>query len=173
MKKLLALLLIVTSVSFAALAQEKDETKKQPEVYKIDFTVSEVQGGKHSNARNYTMFVRFDNRPHTTKVGNRIPISTTGKEGQPSVQYMDVGLQINCSINADRDGGVVIDFNFELASLVTPEGAANNTGVPVIRQIRQDGMAFLPLGKPTVIVSADDTNTNRTIQLEATATKVK
>ncbi len=168
MKKIFALLLILTSVCFAA--QDKEEAKKTPDVYKIDFKVAEVQNGKQSNVRNYTMYLRFDNRPHSTKVGNRIPIAS-GKDG--AIQYLDVGLQLNCGINAEKDGGIVIDFNFELASLVPAEGNAAAPGMPVIRQIRQDGMAFLPLDKATQIASADDTNTNRTVVVDAIATKAK
>jgi hypothetical protein len=166
MKKLLAVLLFLNVWAFA---QSNDESKKDPTVYKIDFVVAEVQGGQRTNVRNYSMFLQADHRPHSTKVGNRIPVAA-GKEGQ--FQYLDVGLNLNCDVSSERDNAVVINFNFDLSTLITPDAnAVEHT--PVVRQIRQDGAAFLTLGKATTISSADDTNTSRTVIVEATATRVK
>ena len=165
MKKLIAVLFVLSAMAFG---QSKDDSKPL-NVYKVDFSVFELQGGKRSNVRNYSLYLRNDGRTHSTKVGNRVPIQT-GKEG--AFQYLDVGLQFNCAIAGEKDGAPLLDFNFELGSMVAPEtGGVEH--VPVIRQIRQDGVAQLPLGKPTIISSTDDTNTSRTIQVEATVTLVK
>ena len=163
MKKIFVLLLLLASFG---VAQSNDE-KKEPAVYKIAFSVVEVQNGQRSNVRNYSMFVSANARPHSTRVGNRVPVPS--KDG--SFQYMDVGMNINCSIMAEKADAINIDFNFDLSSLVVPD--TNAIDRPIVRQVRQDGVAELPLGKTTVIASADDINTTRTIVVEATATKVK
>ena len=165
MKKILVLLLLLTSFG---IAQANDDTKKEAAIYKITFSVFEIQNGQRSNVRNYSMFLPANNRPRNTRVGNRVPVPA--KDG--SVQYMDVGLNVNCGITAEKPDGINIDFNFDLSSLIAPDASAAER-VPVVRQIRQDGVAFLPLGKATMIASADDINTTRTIVVEATATKVK
>ena len=166
MKKILILILLFTSFGFA---QGDDASKKEPTLYKIDFSVMEVQGHERSNIRNYSMYISANNRSHSTRVGNRVPVPA-GKEG--GIQYMDVGLNLNCQVTSERDNAVIIEFNFDLGSLIAPDASAAER-VPVVRQLRQDGVALLSLGKATMISSADDTNTSRTIVVEATATRVK
>src|SRR4051812_10278248 len=157
MKRLFTILLM-----FTAMAVAQTNEAKPINDYKVDFSVYEVQAGKRSNVRNYTVFVRGDGRMKTTRVGNRIPIAT-GKEN--NIQYMDVGLNFMCAINGEKDGQPLLDFTFELGSLVAPEGGTPDR-VPVVRQVRQDGMAQITPGKATIIASMDDTNTSRTIQVE-------
>jgi hypothetical protein len=166
MKKLLIAILVFTSFGFA---QSSDDAKKDPAIYKINFTVMEVQNGQRSNVRNYAMFLPANGRTHSTRVGNRVPVPV-GKDS--GIQYMDVGLNMNCSITAEKAEGVVLEFNFDLGSLIAPEANASER-IPVVRQLRQDGVAYLPSGKAVQIASADDINTTRTIVVEATATKVK
>jgi hypothetical protein len=171
MKKTLITLLLFT-LGVACFAQESGAAKpqpKEPAIYKFDFTVYEVQGGKKSNVRNYTMLMQ-ERRRRTVKVGNRVPVSTGKEDG---FQYIDVGLNIDCSFE-ESSGGAVLSASFDVASIIAPEqGEARAFANPVIRQLRQDADAFLPTGKPTIIASIDDTNTPRTVQVEVTATKVK
>ncbi len=165
MKKLLIALLLFTSVG---LAQTADEAKKDPAIYKITFTVAEVQNGQRSNVRNYAMFLSANGRTHSTRVGNRVPVPAKDN----TFQYLDVGLNMNCAVTSEKSDGIAVEFNFDLGSLITPEASASDH-LPVVRQLRQDGVAYLPLGKATEIASADDINTTRTVVVEATATKIK
>lgn len=166
MKKILVALLVFTSFGFA---QSAGDTKKDPTLYKLVFTVMEVQNGQRSNVRNYSMFLRADGRDHSTRVGNRVPVPV-GKDC--AIQYMDVGLNVNSGIIGEKPDGIVLEFNFDLGSLIAPDGSAAER-VPVVRQLRQDGVVYLPLDKATQMVSADDINTSRTIVVEATATRAK
>lgn len=165
-KSLMVMLLLLTSF---ACAQANDAPKKEMGLYKLEFTVMEVQNGQKSNVRNYSMFVGADGRMQSTRVGNRVPVPA-GKDG--GIQYMDVGLSLNCRVAGEKENAVVIDFNFDLGSLLPPDPTSAEH-VPVVRQLRQDGTALLSIGKATVISSADDINTTRTIVVEATATRVK
>jgi hypothetical protein len=167
MKKIFVVLLLLTS--FACAQTPLDDAKKDPALYKVSFTVMEIQNGQRSNVRNYSMYLPANARTHSTRVGNRVPVPV-GKDN--GIQYMDVGLNMNCSIILEKTDGVVIEFNFDLGSLIAPDNSTPEH-VPVVRQLRQDGVAFLPAGKATQIASADDTNTTRTVVVEATATKVK
>jgi hypothetical protein len=171
MKKIL-LALVIFVLGSAAIAQESGASKpqpKEPAIYKFEFTVYEVQNGKKSNARNYTMFLQ-ERRRHAVKVGNRVPVATD----KGGFQYIDVGLNIECSFEESAGGGAILSANFDLASIIAPEqGSSSATSNPVIRQLRQDADAYVPTGKPTIIASIDDTNTPRTVQVEVTATKLK
>lgn len=164
MRKLLAVMALFTAL---ATAQTKEEPKTFTS-YKVDFSVIELQDGKRMNVRHYSMYLRGDGREHSTKVGNRIPVAT-GKDG---FTYMDVGMFFNCGISSGTQDGVILSYNFEVSSLVPAD--PNNSAVgPVVRQMRQDGIALVPLNKPTIISSSDDTNTTRTVQVEATVAQVK
>src|SRR6185312_73099 len=171
MKKILVAFLLFTSLGL--FAQSSDDAKKDPAIYKITFTVMEVQNGQRSNVRDYAMFLSANGRTHSTRVGNRVPIATRETSTKDSsFQYLDVGLNMNCAITAEKSDGVAVEFNFDLGTLVALD-ANTAEHPPVVRQLRQDGVAYLPLGKATEIASADDINTNRTVVVEATATKVK
>jgi hypothetical protein len=170
MKRLLPMVVLMFSV-LSCFAQESGASKPQPKepvLYKFDFSVYEIQNGKKSNARNYTMFLK-ERRKNSVKVGNRVPIATE----KGGFQYIDVGLNIDCSFE-ETGGGAILSAGFDLASIIAPEaGSATAASNPVIRQLRQDADAYVPTGKPTIIASIDDTNTPRTVQVEVTATKVK
>src|SRR5437899_1242808 len=123
MKKILLTLLMFV-LGGACFAQESGAAKPQPKeaaIYKFDFTVYEVQGGKKSNVRNYTMFMQ-ERRRRAVKVGNRVPVST-GKEG--GFQYIDVGLNIECSFE-ESSGGAILSASFDLASIIAPEAGSTS-----------------------------------------------
>src|SRR2546425_538896 len=94
MKRLLTVLLLFC-LGMLAYGQENTAAKpqsKEDAIYKFDFAVYELQNGKKSNVRNYSMFLE-EHRKGSIKVGNRVPVST-GKEN--GFQYIDVGLNIDC-----------------------------------------------------------------------------
>src|SRR4051794_31207999 len=96
MKKIFAVLLLLTSF---ACAQTPLDAKKDPALYKVSFTVMEIQNGQRSNVRNYSMYLPANARTHSTRVGNRVPVPV-GKDN--GIQYMDVGLNMNCSIILEK-----------------------------------------------------------------------
>jgi hypothetical protein len=175
MKRLLVMLFLMWS-GLSCLAQEGGASKpqsKEPAIYKFDFTVYELQNGKKSNVRNYSMFLQ-EHRKGAIKVGNRVPIAAIVKDGV--FQYIDVGLNIECTFE-ESGGAAVLNFKVDLGSIVTPDQGDTRSSSPVtnpvVRQLRHEADAYVVAGKPTVIASIDDTNTPRTVQLEVTATKLK
>jgi hypothetical protein len=170
MKKLIAVMLLL--VGFG-LAQDKSNENPQDKLalYKFDFTISEVQNGKKTNVRNYTMFLKEGRgEQRSVRVGNRIPIAT----GKDTFQYLDVGFNLDCHFSA-ADGGALLGYNFDLSSLLPGDSSTSpaTSGQPVVRSMRQEGSAYVPNGKPTLIASMDDINTARTVQLEVVATRIK
>jgi hypothetical protein len=178
-KTLFSLLVLLTCAGVPATAQEmKEENTKvkavlSQAIYKLDLAVYELQDGKKTNLRKYLMFVKSNEGSSSIKVGNRVPITTGSGPGgtSPTIQYMDVGLNLKCRIS-DRDGVAQINAELELASLVLPERASDTVQNPVVRQLREDAAGPITVGKPMVLMSIDDTNSPRTVQLEVTATKL-
>ena len=178
-KSLIALTLSFLAFAFPAIAQESKDEKPQAKapvvqsMYKLDLAVYELQDGKRSNVRKYLMFVRGGGPSSEIKVGNRVPVNIGNSSNTAQMQYMDVGLRMSCRDANEKDGMFTIATDFELGSLVLPDHPEpGSLGAPVVRQLRENGYAQIPMGKPSVILSIEDTNSPRTVQVEVTATKL-
>src|SRR5258706_13034852 len=89
-KQLAAVLLLSTVL----VAQEKQQPPPPPPagqtIYRLEDTVTEMEGAKKLQARNYSL-QGIDRSDARMRVGNRIPITT----GNEQVQYMDIGVNID------------------------------------------------------------------------------
>jgi hypothetical protein len=159
--------------------QTKEATRKaeQPAaVYHLDFVWSELEGGKRLNSRSYTMDV-IEGQRGRLRVGTRVPVAT----GDKGIQYLDVGMNIDCEAKSDKDvpwlkdDKVWLDVNAEASSFaLDANGKANySAGNPIMQSIRTSITTVAPLAKPTVISTVDDPNSNRTFELSVTATRVR
>jgi hypothetical protein len=173
-------ILAVTTFCYARTAsaqgawkdQRASEASKAPEkpvsVYRLEFVVRELEGGKTINSRAYTMSVE-DGDVGRIRVGNKIPFSSA----KDQFQYFDVGINIDCRL---RDLGSYIlleNTQIEISSIVKDEPAGGGTPNPIMRQARASVAAAITPGKPAVITSMDDVSSNRRYEVEVTATKLK
>jgi hypothetical protein len=135
--------------------------------------VKELEGGKTINARSYAMTVATDKGRTSVRTGNRVPVPSgprTGTAGPPqNFQYVDVGTNIDCWDAAEIQGQLALMVSAEVSSAVE----APDAPAPVIRQLKWNSPAIVPLRKPTVIFSSDDPSSKRQMQLELTASPVK
>jgi len=134
---------------FAAIALRAQESKPQPptSTYKLEYVFSEVQDGKRINA-------------------------TSSKEGN-QIQYLDIGVNIDCRVEQELESGITLFTNVETSSLAHEPPGENRTDNPVIRQVRYQVDSVVPLGKSTLLGSADEVDGTRRLQIEVTATKVR
>jgi hypothetical protein len=158
--------------SVAVRAQEA-KPRSPNEVYKVEYIFSELQDGKKVNARSYVVLVRPTDKG-SLRLGSRIPIATgASKEGNPLVNtsqfmYLDVGVNIDCSVEP-LDSEVHLYTGVDI-SRVAPE---NRIGQPIVRTTKVQLHNIVPLGKPTLLTSADEVDTTGRFQIEATVTKIK
>ena len=151
-----------------AKSKESAATEQKPVVaYRIEVNVREVEDGKRLNSRNYLMVAREDDWTRL-RVGNKLPYPTSGTQ----YQYADVGMNIDCRPR-DRGESVSLSIRVEFTSLAPQKEAVSGTSAPVFRTDRAEIESNVPLGKPTLIASMDDTLSNRRYEIEVTATKVK
>jgi hypothetical protein len=157
---------LVAGTSFA-------QTPEPPKFYKLDFVVKEVEGAKVLNARSYSITVSTDaSSPHSSiRTGSKVP-TPTGATGQYS--FIDLAVNIDCGpVKAIQDGislTVTVEISGVVQDSTTP---ASTTLPPVIRQNRWGSSVVLPIKKPTIIFSSDDTTTKRQMQMELTATPIR
>jgi hypothetical protein len=161
---------LITTLATAQAAKESAPKPERPtSVYKIDYVFYEVQDGKRSNVRNYTTLLGMNDRG-SIRLGDRVPVVFGKDSGQ--VQYLDIGVAIDSRIEQELEGGVGLFTNVDISS-VAPEQPGENRNIPVVRQTKFQLEAIVPLGKQTLIGSADEVDGMRRIEIQATATKVR
>jgi len=167
------------ALAFVSTAVHAQEAKPRPsnDVYKVEYLFSELQDNKKVNTRTYTVLVGSTEKA-SVRLGSRIPIAvgaqvtSGGKEGSTVLptqfQYMDVGVNIDCSVDP-LESDVGLRTNVDISRLA-PE---NRIGQPIVRNTRISVHNVVPLGKQTMVASADEVDTPGRFQIEATVTKVK
>ena len=149
-----------------AIAQEESKPQKPITAYRIEFNVREVENGKRLNSRNYMMTAE-DGSFAKIRVGNRVPYQTAEKQ----YQYNNVGMNIDCRPHEQQEGlalDIMVDF-----SSVAPSSETAPSFNPVFRSNRSEVQTVVAFGKPTLVTSLDDVESNRRYEIEVTATKVK
>ena len=140
--------------------------------YKLDYVFSELQDNKRVNTRSYTVLVRVTNKA-VLKLGTRVPIAVGSKEDTNQIQYLDIGQSIDSRVKQELDSAIDLETTADTSSVVTEPQPSNRTGDPVIRQVRYDMENVVPLGRLTLLGSADEIDGTRRLQIEVTATKVR
>ena len=185
MKKLCVFILMflavgVLSAQDAAKSQEppakKDPSEgfKMPVLpsYKLTFSFYELQEGKRLNQRDFMLVVNADGGGgNKLKIGTKIPIDA----GENKITYTDIGFDLECSAVETTTNKLLVRLELGLSSFPgaeqnkDPQSAGNR---PILRAISQRLRAVLTPGKPQVITSVDDINSNKRFQVEATATRI-
>ena len=155
------------------------EVTAQPplSIYRLDYVIHELDNGKPINQRKYSLSVLATRGPAKdwgrVRVGRRVPVATSGRPtGEPtSVQYMDVGVSLDCSLREDA-GGLLLETSVEMSSVVTG-GELAVPGAPVTRQARSNMTSAITPGKPTIIGNLDDVDSTHSYQIEVTVTKLR
>lgn len=179
MKKMGMIMAAALVLTATLAAQQKDEAAKTLRAYRVDYALVEMQDGKRLNTRNYTVLIEEEERGNysaaSIRVGTRVPLTTANKDGQPTMSYMDVGLNIDCRIKPRGTDRASVESTIEVANLIADDQtriAEKIGGAPVVRSNRSRVVAVVPLGKKTMIASYDDINSTRTTQVEVTVTPI-
>jgi len=150
----------------SATAQQEAKVQKPITAYRLEFNVRELENGKRLNSRNYMMTAEEGDYARI-RVGNRVPYQTAEKQ----YQYSNVGMNIDCRPR-EHESGVALEITVDFSS-VAPQSETAPSFNPVFRSNRSEVQAVVALGKPTIVTSLDDVESNRHYEIEVTATKVK
>jgi len=188
--KIFTKVILVLALASSLAAQQPDQPAKdqQPKIlagregmtenfFKLAFVMYELDDGKRTNQRDYTMIGRTDNQPSSIRVATKIPIYTEVKGNDKAYTYIDAGLTIRCSLKEQVDRRLQLHCDIEISSFISPEQIANATGnagpaAPFLRSTRTESWALMTLGKPAVLTTVDDVNNAKRLQIEVTATKI-
>lgn len=185
-----ALIFAVAAVAVAATGLPAQESADQPSkaagprppdhYYKLNLAVEETNdAGKIVNARTFIATVETMPGPtQSIRTGDRVPVEM----GSPAVwQYMDLGVDFDISGVKECGADLCFRLGANVSSFATPMpsnstetqssgGGASNR--PVVRQNKWDSGLLIPIGKPTVVFSADDLQGKGKMQVEVTATRI-
>ena len=135
--------------------------------YRLTYTLTETDGGKRVGTQHFAMIV-VSGRKTVLKQGNRVPLVTgsvsTSGGAQTQVQYLDIGLNIDASIEESADG-VKLNTQVEQSS-IAEEKSGLGTQDPIVRQAKLEGTSILAAGKPLILGSMDIPSTARRLDIE-------
>jgi type II secretory pathway component GspD/PulD (secretin) len=151
------------------ICADLDRPKK---VYRLTFTIHDAESGQPAEARHFTLVIASGGKA-TFKQGSKVPIVTgtydTATPSQSSqVQYQDVGLSIEASVDAYADGGLRLRSKIEQSS-VAEEKSGLSAQDPKMTQTVVDGTASLTPGKPFVLGSIYVPGSTRQQEIEVVA----
>jgi len=176
MLKKIALIVILP---LALLAQEapKPAPPKPAHVYKLDYVFTELEGGKKTDSKNYTLLLDSDRKTGRLRVGTRMPVATGA--GEAKWQYMDLGVTIEANTLSATDTSLGLRNRVEVSSIAMPaaeSGKAASIGAPtqpIIRNFTGESEVTVPFNKPTTLFTLDEPNSKRSFQVQLTATEIR
>ncbi len=91
--------------------QEKhkaSEGSKPPTSLRVQVVLSEFEGEKKISSLPYTFFVDAEEgrmgAQASLRMGLRVPVALGTKDSSSEIQYMDVGMELDCNAGAMEDG---------------------------------------------------------------------
>lgn len=148
--------------------------------YRLDFKISESQGDKKLRSRVYSLVTEGRDTAKLS-IGEQAPTQNQGEAASENKQSPDAvaGRSIEFLILAENERTIDlrVDVAFSISS-TRDSGKDEKAGLPglanpVPAQLRVKDHITLELSKPTVISVLDDPDSERTFQIEMTATRIK
>ncbi|HEX3969400.1 MAG TPA: secretin N-terminal domain-containing protein [Edaphobacter sp.] len=147
-----------------ALAQKMvDELDRPKKSYRLTYTITELDGGKRVGVQHFAMIVTSGQRTQV-KQGSRVPIITESDKGDTQVQYIDIGLNFDSTLD-QYASGAKLSTKVEQTS-VAEEKSAVVPQDPVVRQTLLANTSFLLPGKPVVLGSVDVAGSMRHMDID-------
>lgn len=146
------------------------QAEAPPNAYRLDYTLTELQAGKKVDARQYSVNIGAEGRERAMgriQIGTRVPVST---KADGTVDYLSVQTTISGTLYM-RDGVQVLDTVCDVSS-VAPDKTGFG-GHPILRTLTINNSTPLVEGKPVLVGTADDPNSDREFQLEVKVTELK
>ena len=146
----------------APASKPVDNTAMTPQTYRVTYTITEMDGTKRIGLQHFSMTADMGGRDASLKLGSKIPVLTGSYSNGGSAQgvqtqftYLDVGMNIDASLNRLADG-IQVRSKVEQSSVSDEKSKTLELGnEPIIRQTVLQNTAFLTLGKPIMLGSLD------------------
>jgi hypothetical protein len=171
------LLTMLTVAAAPACLMAQDNAPKPPDhYYKLNLTVEQTNdAGQVTNTRSYVATIMTGGGTQEIRTGSKVPIETGTDKGSTQFQYIDVGVMFD--VRNVREVGDKLGFTLvtEVSSVAGQKSIGDMptaVGEPIIRSDKWNSNVLIPMGKPTVVSSADDLDDKGKMQVELTATRL-
>jgi len=173
--------LTLSLLPVAMRAQNPPESTPPQHFYRLHFAMEELDAaGKVTNTRIYEETIATGPGPdQQIKTGSRVPIATGSyaSSGSPATlsntqfQYIDLGVDLEVRNAAEHNDNLSFRLKADISSIAR-QTEIGGIGEPVIRQNSWDSTVTVPIGKQTLVYTADDLDSKGKMQVEVTATRV-
>jgi hypothetical protein len=189
MRRALAVVLNGALLALPAPAQEKPAPP--PSVaYRIQVLVSEYDGTNKVSSMPYTIpLAEMPGEPRTSgsmRVGIRVPVNASTKNGESAVQYMDVGTNLDVRVKRADADRYVLELTLERSWLYVREAKDGKTEgrpwapgdpapslAPLNHQFRTNVQFLVRDGKPSETTVATDPDTGHVVKVDVMLTVLK
>jgi type II secretory pathway component GspD/PulD (secretin) len=159
-----------------ALAQKiVSDLDRNKKIYRLTYTITDIDNGKRAAPQHVSIIVASGSKMDF-KQGSKVPIVIgIYAENRPGssnsqVQYQDIGLEIEASLNAYLDG---VRLQTKLAESSVADEKSGVGGDPIFRQTTLEATSTLAPGKPLVLGSLDIAGSTRRQEIEVVAEAVR
>jgi len=189
---ILAPVVLVAAMARPAIGQQNPPSVSPDTVaYRVQVVLSEYDGATKISSLPYTIPVvqmAGEARSQASmRVGVRVPVNTSGKNGENSIQYSDVGTNVDVRIrraDADRyEVEVTLDRSWLYIRGEAKDGKVEGRAwapgdpapslVPLTHQFRTNVEFLLRDGKPSETVTATDPVTGHSLKMDVVLTVAK
>jgi type II secretory pathway component GspD/PulD (secretin) len=171
-----AIVMRATPDQFVMAQKIINDLDRPKKVYRLTYTVSEMDEGKRIGVQHFSMTLVAGQRT-TLKQGNKVPIATGSSEGSSGSEmkvqmtYLDVGMNFDATLDQYADG-VRLHSKVEQSRVVEERSSAGPQD-PILRQTVIEGTSFLTPGKPLMLGSLDVTGSTRHQDVEVVVEVVR
>jgi hypothetical protein len=167
----------LTSMPACVIGQDNSAPKPPDHYYRLNLTVEQTNdAGQVTNSRSYVATIVTGGGTQEIRTGSKVPVETGSANGNTQFQYIDVGVMVD--VRNVKEVGDKLGFTLvtEVSSVATGDKTSSGMnpapGEPIIRSDKWNSNVLIPIGKPTVVFSADDLEDKGKMQVEVTATRV-
>ena len=174
---------LILALATSGRAQEQKPAAASPTTLRVQLVVSRHQGEKKISSLPYTLTVNTAERTtgrSSLRLGTQVPITTMSRQGNeanspmvPTVQYRDIGTNIDCFATTLDDGRFKLDLTVEDSSVDKDAGGLATGAHPVFRSFRTTDSVMLRDGQTAQYSSATDKVSGEVWKVDVTLTVVK
>jgi hypothetical protein len=158
-----AILMRGTPEQIALVQKIINDLDRPRKSYRLTYSITELEGGKRVGVQHFSMIVTSGQRTQVRQ-GSRVPIVTGSDKDGSQVQYVDIGLNFDSTLD-QYAGGARLSTKVEQTS-VAEERSGVGPQDPVVRQTTLANTSFLLPGKPVVLGSVDVPGSTRRIDID-------
>ena len=175
---------LIAVLGASGLAQQPASNAAPSPAVKLQVVVSRYQSDKKTTSLPYTLTATMDDRSHVgranLRLGTQVPITTMSKQSGdpnaplvPTVQYRDVGTNIDAIVTGGEEGKYKVDLTVEDSSIDGAPGSGPVAANPAFRSFRVSNSLMLRDGMTTQYTTATDKVSGDIWKVDVTLTVVK